>query len=351
MRLFSEKATARFLRPAFIQRGVQYFFLLMYGAIGLQFHLYVKWAMGNSAYSKWAIGNSAYYVARPPAVEAFLPISALMAAKRLLLTGQYDQVHPAGLTIFLFAIASALLLRKGFCGYLCPIGTISMLLARLGKRLGISRRPGKITSAVLSAPKYLLLAFFAYIILYRMSLPDIEKFLATPYNLVADSKMLLFFLRPSAFLLVTVAALALGGMIFPAFWCRGFCPYGALLGLFSWLSPVAVRRDENACTACRRCTRACPSRIVVHEKKRVSGPECLGCLACVDACPEVDCLSLRLGYTATSKRLPSLSLAVGTILLLCLFLTWAHLTGNWQSHIAPEVLKSYHQGIERIEHP
>jgi len=129
------------------------------------------------------------------------------------------------------------------------------------------------------------------------------------------------------------------------------CPYGALLGLFSWLSPLAVRRNEEACTGCRRCTKACPTRIVVHEKKRVSGPECLGCAACIDACPEADCLTLRCGYTASSRRLPSLSLAVGTVLLLCLFLAWAHGTDRWQNHIPPEVMKLNHQNIEQIRHP
>jgi len=343
MRTFSKKtvAVSRFLRPSFVQRGVQYFFLVMYVYIGARFYLYAQWAMGNRA----------EYTARPPATEAFLPISALMAAKRLLLTGQYDQIHPAGLTIFLFAITSALFLRKGFCGYLCPIGTISMFLARLGKRLGISRRPGKIASAILSAPKYFLLLFFAYIVLYKMGAPEIDAFLRTRYNMVADTKMLLFFLHPGAPLLTALAVLLLGGMVFPAFWCRGLCPYGALLGLFSWLSPVAVRRDEDSCTTCRRCTHACPSRIVVHEKKRISGPECLGCLACVDVCPEKDCLTLRLGYTKKSPHLPNLILALGTVLLLCLFLAWAHVTDKWQNHIPPEILKLNHANIEQIQHP
>src|SRR5512133_3004677 len=40
-----------------------------------------------------ATGDGPITAARPPAVEAFLPIAALMAAKRLLLTGYWDEIH------------------------------------------------------------------------------------------------------------------------------------------------------------------------------------------------------------------------------------------------------------------
>ena len=335
-----EKLSAR-MRRIPVQRGLQYLFLAFYVYVGLRFYAYVQ----------WAIGNSPKYAAKPPSVEAFLPISALMGAKRLLLTGNYDSVHPAGLTIFLFAVGTALLLRKSFCGCLCPVGAVSMLLGHAGERLGLSRRPGKLASALLSAPKYLLLLFFIWIVIVGMSVRDIEGFSRTSYNMVADTKMLLFFLRPGTTLLVTLGVLVLGSMLFPAFWCRGFCPYGALLGLFSWLSPTAVRRDAATCTGCRRCTKACPSRIPVHEKTRVSGPECVACMACVRACPEAGCLTVRLGYTAKAPQLPAWSLAAGTLGLLLLCFVWAQSTGHWQSTIPPEMIRMQHRNIDRIGHP
>jgi len=36
-------------------------------------------------------------------------------------------------------LLSVLLLRRAFCGYMCPIGTISEWLGGLGKRLGFTR--------------------------------------------------------------------------------------------------------------------------------------------------------------------------------------------------------------------
>jgi len=38
----------------------------------------------------WGTGQSSTYVPRPPSVEAFLPISALVGLKRLILSGRYD---------------------------------------------------------------------------------------------------------------------------------------------------------------------------------------------------------------------------------------------------------------------
>ena len=132
---------------------------------------------------RWAMGQSDIWTPKPPAVEGFLPISALMAAKRLALTGQYDPIHPAGLTIFLAIIAMSLVFRKAFCGQLCPVGFLSNLLERLGGRLGVIWRPGPAARRVIAAPKYLLLAGFLYAAL-GMGVEDIEAFLRSPFNMV-----------------------------------------------------------------------------------------------------------------------------------------------------------------------
>ena len=158
--------------------------------IQLGFVLFLSWvAWRLHEYAQGVSGNGAF-VPRPAAAEAFLPLSALLGLKRLLLTGQYDPIHPAGLTILLVALCTAILCRRGFCGYLCPVGWLSGLLARLGTRLGVSCRPGRRLEWLLSAPKYVLLAAILYSFVVSMDLPSIEWFLKSPYNLVADIKML-----------------------------------------------------------------------------------------------------------------------------------------------------------------
>lgn len=114
-----------------IRRTVQAGFTLFCLYAGWQFYWFYQ----------WAIGASATYVARPPAVEGFLPISALVSLKRLVLTHQYDPIHPAGLTIFLAALSLGLLLRKGFCGWICPVGFASNLAELAGRRLKVNITP------------------------------------------------------------------------------------------------------------------------------------------------------------------------------------------------------------------
>jgi hypothetical protein len=167
----------------------------------------------------WALDRSETYVSRPPSVEAFLPISALLGLKRLALTGQWDPVHPAGLTIFVAALAIAFLFRKGFCGWICPAGFVSNLLEKTGKPFRFSNHLPAWLDCVFLCLKYLLLAFFIYIILLRMDLRSVEAFLHSPYNLVADAKMLVFFLQPS-----TLTIAVLGFLVLISFLMCGSMP-------------------------------------------------------------------------------------------------------------------------------
>lgn len=286
----------------------------------------------------WATGESGVFSPKPPAVEGFLPISALMAAKRLALTGQWDPVHPAGLTIFLAILGMALLLRKGFCGQLCPVGLLSNLLERLGRALNVDVRTGPRARRLLAAPKYVLLVGFLWVVLLGMDARSIEEFLRSPYNMVADTRMLLFFQDPSALTLGVLGVLAALSVVVPAFWCRALCPYGALLGLFSWASPVAVVRDETKCQLCARCARACPAALPVDRLSRVSSPECQGCAECIGACPAPGCLGLE----AAGRRIPWWSLAAGCLGLLLAASLLADALGFWQSQVPAQMLRRMH---------
>lgn len=317
---------------------VQWGFFLYTLCLGLRFTLFYQ----------WAIGQSDYYVARPPGVEGFLPISALLGLKSLTLTGKYDHIHPAGLTIFLAALLIGLLLRKGFCGWICPVGFASNLVERAGRRLRLLRRLPAWLALSLQGVKYLLLAFFCYIILWRMTLPQIAAFQAAPYNLAADAKMLLFFLAPSTLVAGVMLCLTLISFVIPNFWCRFLCPYGALLGLLALFGPVKINRDADTCINCHRCERVCPGAIQITQKKIMLANECVGCLECVGTCPVADCLTLR---ASRGRRLPPLLLpaAVVTLFFLC-YLT-ALATGHWHSAVPEAELGKYYRLINNLPHP
>lgn len=323
-----------------LHRIIQTGFLLFLIWTGWRLLLHMGWAMDWG----WE------YVPRPPAAEGFLPISALMALKRLVLTGLWDEVHPAGLAILLFALLSAILLRRGFCGYVCPLGTISLWLFRLGTRLELMRHPPPGLTWLTATPKYVLLAFLLPLVL-GMDLPAIEAFLRSPHNLVADSRMLLFFLPPGPATFAVILVSSAGSLFIPSFWCRCLCPYGALLGLASLLSPTAIRRDADACDGCGRCFRACPQGVAVHVRGRLSGGECVGCQECVSACPN-GCLSMRLGWGAgRDVRLPGIVMGCATIGLLLLTWIWAEGSGRWTAELPKEMIRMLHARIMEMGQP
>jgi polyferredoxin len=297
---------------------------------------------------QWTQDQSAAYVPRPPSVEGFLPIGALVSLKRLVLTGVYDPIHPAGLTIFLAALAIAILFRKGFCGWICPVGFVSNLVERFARKMKLLCQPPLWLDYSLLSLKYLLLGFFAYLILLQMDLRALEAFSQTPYNLTVDARMLLFFLEPTTITILVLGFLVAASFFLRNFWCRYLCPYGALLGLLAWIGPAKIRRDRESCINCRRCEKACPGEIRVAEKTLVNNPECLGCLECVAACPVKDCLQVS---AYGRHHLPALVLPLGVVALFLLFWAGAVAAGHWHSAVPPELLKQYYQFARDLAHP
>ncbi|MGC3997780.1 MAG: 4Fe-4S binding protein [Anaeromyxobacter sp.] len=308
----------------------------------LGFTLLVGWQF--SRFVAAALASGPLDVERPPAVEGFLPIAALVGLKRFLLTRYWDQVHPAGLTLLLAALATAFVARKGFCSWVCPVGTLSRLAEEAGKRLLWRRRGFPVVPRWLDLPlcglKYLLLAFFAVSVFVVMPLPAAEAFLGSPYNVAADAKMLAFFTHPSSVALSVMGGLVALSLVVKHAWCRWLCPYGALLGLSSLASPVRIRRDPDACNDCRACTRACPAAIPVHSRLRVLSAECTGCMSCVAACTTADCL----GVTGKGQRRWSAwwvpALVLGTMLG---FWAVARLSGFWHTDVPAETFRQLYR--------
>jgi polyferredoxin len=266
------------------RRVVQVVFFVIVLVIGAQLAL---WAGAHSAGRPPAVG-------RPAGVEGFLPISALMSL-RLLLGGQgVHPVHPAGLAILLGILAMSLVLAKSFCSLLCPVGAVSEWLGRLGVRvLGRQYTLPRVLDVPLRGLKFVLLAFFVWATWAAMDLAGVRAFLDSPYNRVADVKMLLFFAHPGRLTIAVLGVLAVASVLVRDAWCRYLCPYGALLGLVGRLAPLKVTRDAATCIDCRACTRVCPARLQVHALVRVASVECTSCQDCVAACPVKGCLEVR----------------------------------------------------------
>lgn len=312
----------RLLAPKFLSRLPQWFFFLASLAVGWRFYGFCRYALGA--------GPEA---ARPAAVEGFLPISALLGARLAATTGSWDPVHPAGLAIFLAALAMGFALRKGFCGHVCPVGFVATRLGRLGQRLGLARSVPAKWDAALGLPKYLLLAFFLYTTFFAMDAAAVAAFARSSYNITADARLLLFFTRPGLTAVVVLAVLAMLGLVFRGSFCRWLCPYGALLGLVAKIGPTALSRDAGACTGCGRCRKACPVDLPLDAGARPM--TCSGCASCVVACPaSARAVEFRfLGIGA-----PWWLTAAGTCAVFVVAFVAANVLGYWDSRLPSAML-------------
>lgn len=319
------------------RRLVQFGFLLVIIWIGIKFYVFVDQLERGAN----------HIVSRPPGVESFLPISSLISLKYWILTGVFNHVHPFGLVLFIVILATALLLKRGFCSWVCPVGLISEYLAKI--HVLIFDRPRNLPRWLdypLRSLKYLLLFFFLWAVLVQMNIVDLQKFIYSPYNKVADIKMLLFFVNMSSFTARVLIGLALLSILIRFFWCRYLCPYGALLGMTSWLSLLKIRRNPDTCIDCQECTRVCPMNIKVHKENTVLSDECNACLRCVEVCPVEN--TLTFSVTKSKGRLRPAAYAFAIILLFLGGSIIARLSGVWQNNIPTQ---EYRYHIKHLHDP
>lgn len=270
---------------------------------------------------------------RPPGVEGFLPISALISLKYFFQTWTINDVHPSGLLIFLFISLLSLLIKKSFCSYICPIGFLSEQLVKIHLKLfkrGL--RVNRFIDYPLRLIKYGLLIFFIYTIFFKMNEFSIKQFLYSSYNKLADIKMLMFFSDITMTAMIIIISLIVLSIFIRNFWCRFLCPYGAFLGLLSFLSPFKIRRDEIVCISCGICDKVCPSSINISKTKNIISDECFACGKCVDSCPEKGALSLSLPGNRLSLKPVTVCIVAVFIFSGGSFL--ARKSGNWQNNIS-----------------
>ncbi len=320
-------------RSQILRRSFQFGFLLLNVWLGAAFYLWVR---------SFEIGTPDQLMMRPAGVEGWLPIAGLMNLKYWLATGHLPATHPAAMFLFVTFLAIAFLFRKAFCSWLCPVGTLSEYLWRAGRQ--IFRRNFQLPRWIdlpLRSLKYLLLGFFVWAVA-NMSAGAIEEFMHSPYGAIADVRMLNFFRYLGETAAVVLVLLAIASVLVQNFWCRYLCPYGALLGLASLLSPLRIRRSESACIDCTKCAKACPSALPVDKLVTIKSAECTGCLECVAVCPAEGALQMSLPSWVRSlndDRLPAWAMAAGIAALFFGIIGYAKAAGYWNGDMPNNVYR------------
>ena len=337
-------------RSQAVRHIVQWAFVALNLWLGVQFFLWARY---------FERGGAGTLVARPSGVEGWLPIAGLMNFKLFVSTGEVPAIHPAAMFLFVAFLLMSVLLKKAFCSWLCPVGTVSENLHKIGKKIfGRNLRLPRWADIALRGLKYLLLGFFVFVI-GGMSTEMLLGFMNTPYGLIADVKMLNFFRDMGLTAAIVIGVLVLLSMLVQNFWCRYLCPYGALLGLTSLLSPVKIRRDAEACIDCAKCAKACPANLPVDQLVQIRSAECSACMICVAACPAENALQFALPprkAAAPAQRWyrRALGPVAVTAALAYIFLglvLWARAGNHWNTNVPNEVYMHLVPRANSVGHP
>lgn len=203
-------------------------------------------------------------------------------------------------------------LNKGWCGYICPLGTIQDWITALRRRLGVRySRYSQGQFRQLSKVKYLLLALM---ILIPLGIGGgwFSRDMSTPFCLICPGRMILpmfagdfshftIDFSSKTALVMTALGLAITGLFLAGsfvkkrFFCF-FCPMSALHYLISRPALLKLKKDGDKCTRCGDCYTVCDMEIkeIADDIKTrdIMMDDCILCLKCVAACPEPGALKV-----------------------------------------------------------
>jgi len=202
-----------------------------------------------------------------------------------------------------------LLLRRAFCGYMCPVGTISDWVQRMAARVGVRRWvvPRRVDRGA-SLLKYAVLAVVLWFT-YRTAELVLRGF-DPCYALISRHGEDITY-----WAYVVSAAILLASIVLTLPFCRWLCPLAAVLNPFSRVGLARIRRDDAACMGCGDCSAACPMGIDVGQQHEVTAARCMSCMKCVHACPDQEGGVVSWGPPARLGRRWSSGVLVAVILL------------------------------------
>lgn len=190
-------------------------------------------------------------------------------------------------------LLACLIIPRGFCGYVCPLGTLIDLLDwAVGKRVRRFRVTGRAWWVHL---KYYLLtavlvssAFGVLVSSFVAAIPVLTR--GMQFGLGPLQAVLPAGGNPAAPMnagqaVSLVLLLAILGLTFlgPRFWCRYLCPTGALFSIASLLR-VTGRNVASSCTDCGRCVESC-SFDAIRADFVTRNADCTFCQTCGGTCP------------------------------------------------------------------
>ncbi len=203
------------------------------------------------------------------ASKEFLPSESLLIIDPLVAisTALAAKTWVWSLTFAAAILAVAMLVPRGFCGYICPLGTmIDLFDWSVGRRVTSLRVP---SDGWWVHIKYYLLAgtllcsvFGVLVSGYVAAIPVITRgmlFLFEPMQTAASRGWHnVPPMHAGHWLSIALFFAVLGlGFLRPRLWCKYVCPSGAVFSIGN-LFRISERKVESSCFHCNKCIQICP---------------------------------------------------------------------------------------------
>lgn len=223
------------------------------------------------------------------AAETFLVIDPLVSLSTAIAARSWVW----SLTCAAIILAACVLIPRGFCGYLCPLGTLIDLFDwAIGKRVTRFQVAGD--GWWVHIKYYLLLgvivAAFCGVLVsgFVSAIPVITRGLLFLFSPLQTGALTGWHQMPPmnaghfVSLVLFFAVLGLG-LLRPRFWCKYVCPSGAVFSLGN-LFRVSERKVESTCINCNKCVEICPFDAIKPDFTTRT-TDCTLCQSCGGVCP------------------------------------------------------------------
>ena len=185
-------------------------------------------------------------------------------------------------------VPATVLVGRFFCGFFCSFGAVQDLLWFGSHRLRAlfpGKRNLKKADRIFRFAKYAVLFYF--IIFIWSGVTAVKT--AGPWQVFGQ--YVSFGHWPGLKLLLSVGGVLLllifiGSLFVQRFFCRYFCPMGAIYSLISQTSFLKIDKPRKECGKCHLCTSKCTMGMDLTKKDRIAGGECISCQKCVSWCPK-----------------------------------------------------------------
>lgn len=252
---------------------------------------------------------------KPVGVDALCPFGGVETLFSLFTgAGYIDKIVVSSVVLLIGMVLLALVLRRSFCGQVCPLGGLQELFGGIARKL--FKRRGTVPPAVDRVARLLKWVILAFFVIWTWQAASLVMRPYDPWAAwahITSDELWTEFGIGVGILIVSL----LGSMLYDRFFCKYLCPTGAFLGLFSRASLLRLRRDPEACVDCGACDKACPMNIAVSEELTVRSVECISCNECVNSCPAAGALQVetRSGRVLSPLQVTGLVVALLAVLI------------------------------------